>query len=129
MVLAPLLAACQQTEAPAGNQVAQAPAPKQAVPESDVSAAERLVRARLGAAGAAVRFVAASRSASQGVPIVCGAYEQGGARQRYIVVNRDDTFVEPQMRPGQMERAVAEFCGQGNDNRPPPATPVPENLQ
>ena len=63
------------------------------------------------------------------MPIVCGDTSRGGRRQRYIVVNREDAFVEPQMRPGQMDRAVAEFCGQGHDNRPPPATPVPENVQ
>ena len=32
------------------------------------------------------------------------------------------------MRPGQMDLAVAEYCGQGGDNRPPPATPPPGNL-
>jgi hypothetical protein len=122
-----LLTACQQAQAPA-NHAAPAPVPQKAVPESDVSAAERLVRARIAGGGAA-RFFGARRSASQGVPIVCGFYEQSGRRQRYIVVNSDDTFVEPQMQPGQMDRAVAEFCGQGTDNRPPPATPVPENVQ
>jgi hypothetical protein len=121
-----LLTACQQAEAPANNQVVVAP-PQKAAPESDVSAAQRLVRARVG--GGEISFLAASRSASDQVPIVCGQYEQGGRRQRYIVVNREEAFVEPQMRPGQMDRAVAEFCGQGNDNRRPPATPVPENLQ
>jgi hypothetical protein len=129
MLAAPLLlTACQQAE-PANNQAALAPAPQKAAPESDVAAAQRLVRARLGAGGGAVRFLAASRSASEGVPIVCGSYDEGGAPQRYIVVDREDAFVEPQMRPGQMDRAVAEFCGQSGDNRPPPATPVPENLQ
>jgi hypothetical protein len=126
LVLAPFLAACQQAAAPANNQVA-APPPQKAAPESDVSAAQRLVRARLG--GAEVHFLAASRSASDGVPIVCGSYEQGGRTQRYVVVNREDAFVEPQMQPGQMDRAVAEFCGQGSDNRPPPATPARGNRQ
>jgi hypothetical protein len=126
VILAPLLAACQQPEAPANNQAA-APVPQKAAPESDVSAAQRLVRARIG--GGEIRFLAATRSASDQVPIVCGAYEQGGRQQRYIVVNREEAFVEPQMQPGQMDRAVAEFCGQGNDNRPPPATPVTENMQ
>jgi hypothetical protein len=121
-----LLTACQQPEAPANNQAA-APVPQKAAPESDVSAAQRLVRSRIGAGE--VRFLAATRSASDQVPIVCGAYEQGGRRQRYIVVNREEAFVEPQMQPGQMDRAVAEFCGQGHDNRPPPATPVTENVQ
>jgi hypothetical protein len=122
-----LLTACQQAEAPANNQAAAAPVPQKAAPESDVSAAQRLVRARVG--GGDVRFLAVSRGASDQVPIVCGQYEQGGRRQRYIVVNREEAFVEPQMRPGEMDRAVAEFCGQGHDNRPPPATPVSENLQ
>jgi hypothetical protein len=121
-----LLTACQQAGAPANNQVAQAPAPQKAAPESDVSAAERLVRARIAAGGAA-RFIDARRSASDGVPIVCGAYEQAGRRQRYVVVNGEEAFVEPQMRAGQMDRAIAEFCGQAADNRPPPATPLPQN--
>ena len=121
-----LLTACQQ--APANNQAAATAPPQKAAPESDVAAAERLVRARIGA-GAEVHFLGVRRSASEGVPIVCGFYEQGGRRLRYIVVNSDDAFVEPQMRPGQMDHAVAEFCGQETDNRPPPATPLPENLQ
>jgi len=121
-----LLAACQQAEPPANNQAAVAP-PQKAAPESDVSAAERLVRARIP--GGEARFFGARRSASEGVAIVCGLFEQGGRRQRYIVVNREEAFVESQMQPGQMDRAVAEFCGQGTDNRPPPATPVPENVQ
>src|SRR5204862_7916678 len=77
-----LLAACQQAEAPANNQAVSAPAPQKAAPESDVSAAERLVRARIGSAGE-IRFSGVRRSASQGVPVVCGFYEQAGHRQRY----------------------------------------------
>jgi hypothetical protein len=126
VLLAPLLVACQQAEAPANNQAAAAPVPQKAAPESDVSAAERLVRARIAGGGAA-RFIGARRSASEGVPIVCGVYEQGGHRQRFVVVNGEEAFVEPQMNAGEMDRAVAEFCGQGNDNRPAPATPVPAN--
>ena len=127
MLLAPLLTACQQAGPPA-NHAAAAPAPKQAAPVSDVSAAERLVRASIAAGGEA-RFFGARRSASDGVPIVCGLYEQGGRRQRYVVVNGEEAFVEPRMRPGEMDRAVAEFCGQGNVNRPPPPAPVAENMQ
>jgi len=125
--LAPLLAACQQATAPANNQAA-APVPQKAAPESDVGAAQRLVRARLGG-GADVQFQAVHRSASDGVPIVCGTYQQGGRTQRYIVVNGEEAFVEPQMQPGEMDRANAEFCGEGHDNRPPPATPAPGNAQ
>ena len=127
LVLAPFLTACQQAPAPANNQAAAVPPPKQAAPEGDVATAQRLVRARLG--GAEVHFLTVQRSANEGVAIVCGTYEQGGRTQRYIVVNGEDAWVEPQMRPGQMDLAVAEYCGQGGDNRPPPATPVPGNAQ
>jgi hypothetical protein len=115
------LAACQRAQAPANE---AAPAPKQAAPEGDVSAAERLVRQRIGSAGE-IRFSGAARSAADGVPIVCGSYEQGGTRHRYIVVGREEAFIEPQMRAGEMERAVAEFCREENGNAParqrPPA--------
>ena len=109
-----LLAACQREQAPAND---VAPAPKQAAPEGDVGAAERLVRQRVGNAGE-IRFSGATRSASEGVPIVCGSYEQSGARHRYIVVGREEAFIEPQMRAGEMERAVAIFCREGGDNAP-----------
>ena len=104
-----LLAACQQAEPPANK---AAPAPKTAG-GGDVSAAERLVRARIGLGGE-VHFLDARRSASEGVPIVCGSYELGGQRRRYIVVGGEEAFVEPQMRAGEMDRAVAEFCGEGS---------------
>lgn len=117
-----LLGACQQEQAPA-NQAA--PTPKQAAaPEGDVGAAERLVRQRIGGGGE-FRFSGATRSAADGVPIVCGAYEQGGARHRYIVVGRDEAFIEPQMRAGEMERAMAEFCRESSDNGPARPTPPP----
>lgn len=104
-----LLAACQQAEAPANK---AAPAPKTA-DGGDVAAAERLVRQHLGSGGE-IHFLGARRAASDGVPIVCGFYEQGGQRRRYIVVGREEAFVEPHMRAGEMDRAVAEFCGPGN---------------
>ena len=126
MFFVPLLAACQQA-APPANQIVVAPQQK-AAPESDVGAAQRLVRASIGAGGE-VRFLNPIRSASQGVPIICGQYEQAGRRQRYIVVNRQDTFIEPQMQPGQMDRAVAEFCREGHDNGPATTTPVTGNGQ
>lgn len=106
-----LLAACQQAEpAPAGNQAAPAP---RADSNGDVAAAERIVRARIGTTGE-IHFFGARRSASEGVPIVCGLYQQGGVRQRYIVVGGEEAFVEPQMQAGEMDRAVAEFCREGN---------------
>jgi hypothetical protein len=112
MLAAPfLLAACQQADTPT-NQPAPAPAPK-AGANGDVAAAERAVRARIGTAGE-TRFFGARRGASEGVPIVCGLYEQGGVRHRYIVVGGEEAFVEPHMQAGEMDRAVSEFCGEGD---------------
>jgi hypothetical protein len=111
-----LLAACQQA-APVANQAAASPAPRV---DGDVATAERLVRAKLGPAD--IRFVDARRSASQGVPIVCGAFDHGGGRQRYVVVNGEEAFVEPQMLPGEMDRALREFCTE-------PAADVPAVTQ
>ena len=115
LLLAPLLllAACQRGQPPANNQVeAPPPAPEAAAPKGDVSGAERLVRERLGNPRG-VTFANPRRTAGGGVPIVCGEFEQDGRRQRYIVVNGAEAFVEPQMRPGEMERAMREFCGVG----------------
>ena len=108
-----LLAGCQRSEAPA-NQAAPAAPPAAAAPtaEGDVGAAQRLVRQRIGATGE-MHFAEAQRRAAHGVAIVCGAYEQGGARQRYIVVGGEEAFVEPRMRAGEMERAWGEYCTDG----------------
>lgn len=106
------LSACHRGEAPATNASAAAPAPE-TIPEGDVSAAQRLVRAKLGNP-ANLAFSAPRRSVSDGVRIVCGRFSQnGGASQRYIVVDSRDAFVEPQMRPGAMDQASSEFCQNG----------------
>ena len=104
-----MLAACSGG-AETNNQSAAAPPAPKADPQ--VSGAEQLVRQRIGGS-AQVRFVEARSHDSDGARIVCGAYEQGGSRQRYIVVGGQEVFVEPQMRAGEMERAFAEFCGDG----------------
>ncbi len=104
-----VLAACQSGGEANNQTAAPAPAPKA---DPQVGSAEQLVRQRLGAA-AQVRFVQARTGNRRGATIVCGAYEQSGARHRYIVVGGDDVFVEPEMRAGEMERAFAEFCGDG----------------
>ena len=104
-----LLAGCQQAEAPA-NQAASVPSAE--LPKGDVSVAEGIVRQRLGNPPD-LRFADAERSASQGVAIICGAFEQGGRRQRYIVIGGEEAFVEPQMQAGEMDRAFREYCGEG----------------
>ena len=109
-----LLASCGRGEPSAANQAAAVPAKAPAAPavEGEVSAAERLVRQRLGNPQG-LAFSNPRRGASEGVAIVCGDYEQGGQRQRYIVVDRQDVFVESQMQGGEMDRAFGEFCGEG----------------
>ncbi len=104
------LAACQ-SGAPANNQTAAAPA-NTAAPADPLAVAERLVRSRVEQHGA-LRFVEARVRSNQGVTVVCGAYEQGGRQQRYIVVDGQDVFVEPEMAAGEMPRAVNEFCAEG----------------
>ena len=109
MFAMPMLAACQSGQ-PANNQAAVAPPP--ASPANPVAIAERLVRERVGARGE-IRFVEGGIRQHQGVIVVCGAYEQAAGRQRYIVVNGEDVFIEPEMAAGQMALAVNEFCAEG----------------
>ncbi len=112
IVTAAALAACQSNPA-ANNQAEAAPETNQAAaPETDVAAAQRLVRQRIGSNGE-VGFGQAQSGDREGVNVVCGSYRQSGREHRYIVVNRDDVFVESEMQPGEMPRAVAEFCGDG----------------
>jgi hypothetical protein len=104
------LAACQGG-APANNQTAATPT-NAAAPSDPLAVAERLVRARVGQRGE-LRFVEARVRDHQGVAVVCGAYEQGGRQQRYIVVNGEDLFVEAEMAAGEMPRAINLFCAEG----------------
>jgi hypothetical protein len=109
LVVLLMLSACRQAEAPA-NKAAAAPPPPTVL--GDVGTAEHLVRQRIGN-NAQVRFTEVRRRAADGVPIICGAYQQGGARQRFIVVGGEEAFVEPQMRAGEMERAFGHYCTDG----------------
>jgi len=106
----PMLAACQSA-APANNQTTAAPA-NVAAPSDPLATAERLIRARVSQRGE-LRFVEARVRDHQGVAVVCGSYEQGGRQQRYIVVNGEDVFVEPEMAAGEMPRAINLFCAEG----------------
>ena len=106
------LAACRSGPE-TNNQAEPAPdANTAAGAESEAAAAERLVRARIGSNGEA-SFGQPQTGTRQGVSVVCGSYRQGGREHRYIAVNRDDVFIEPEMREGEMPRAIAEFCGDG----------------
>ena len=113
LTAATALAACQSNPA-ANNQAEPTPETNNsaAVQETDVQAAERLVRARVAERGD-VTFSAPQTGTREGVSVVCGKYNQSGREHRYIVVNRDDVFVESEMAAGQMDPSVREFCGDG----------------
>ena len=104
-----LLAGCQSGGEANNQAAAPAPAPKA---DPQVNTAEQRVRQRVGTRGP-VRFVETRTSNSGGATIVCGAYEQRGARHRYIVVGGEEAFVEPDTPAGDMAQAFAEFCGDG----------------
>jgi hypothetical protein len=108
---AALLAGCGDAQAPA-NKAAAAKAPEPAGPEQ---AAERLVRQRLGTSE--IRFGEARAYRSGGATVVCGTYsEPGRPHQRFVAVDEVDVWLEPDMAPGQMDRAFAEFCRDGAAN-------------
>jgi hypothetical protein len=113
VIAAVALTACQ-SDSPANNQAEAAPETNQAAaPETDVAAAQRLVRSRAAGGNGEITFGQPQSGSREGVSVVCGTYSQSGRQHRYIVVNRDDVFLEPEMAPGQMPQAVAEFCGDG----------------
>jgi hypothetical protein len=106
-----LLAACQSQPAPANN--AAAPQVKAVAPPADDRAvAERVVRRQLhnppGLIFSNARVIDPGR-----VPIVCGDVERNGRRERYIVVDGEAAWIESQTRPGTMDQAVREHCGDG----------------
>ena len=109
------VAACS-AETPARNEgVAskQASAPARADP---VGVAQRLVRQRLGG-NTNVRFGEARTYRDGGVAVVCGSYAQPGAAElRFVAVTDLDVWLEPEMGPGEMDRAFAEFCRDGVGN-------------
>lgn len=107
LVAGALLGACSSEAQPAGN-VAVAPAAPKA--PSPIEVAQGLVRQRLGG-DQALSFTDARTFDSEGAIIVCGRVARAGqGPQRYIAVGADDLFVEGEMAPGHMDRAVAEYC-------------------
>ena len=107
------LAGCGQQKQAAVAQPAQAAAP--VVDRAALATAEKLVRARL-ANSDAVKFGAATAYDNEGVEIVCGTFDHkdpdgtAATGQRYIAVGGEQSFVEPEMREGEMDKAVAQFC-------------------
>jgi len=111
-VLLALPAACHdQPETAAAN----APAPANEVappPRNDLQLAEDSVRRQLGDP-AGLSFANAVAHRDQRIAIVCGEVTRAGRRERYIAVDGRGAWVESEMRPGEMDRAVREFCSNG----------------
>jgi hypothetical protein len=107
-VLLALPAACQNQPQAAAN--AQPPANAGEVqPRNDLQVAEDVVRRQLGNANG-LSFANALAHRDDRIAIVCGEVSRGGRRERYIVVDGRGAWVESEMRPGEMDRAVREFC-------------------
>ena len=110
-VLLALPAACQnQPQAAANAQPARAvEAPPQ---HNDLEVAEAVVRRQLGNANG-LSFANATAWRDDRIAIVCGQVIRAGRSERYIVVDGRGAWVESEMRPGEMDRAVREFCVSG----------------
>ena len=111
-----MVAACGQAAAPAANETSAAKAPARSPAVTPVTVAQRMVRQQLGPNGD-VRFGAARIYTNDGIAIVCGAYApQGQSEQRFVAVGDVDVWLEPNMAPGEMDRAFAEYCRDGAAN-------------
>jgi hypothetical protein len=108
---AALVAGCGRAAAPANQQAAA----NAATPSGPVEAAQRLVRRNSGAGE--IRFGEARTYSHQGVAIVCGRYSRGAAaEQRYVAVSDLQVWLEPDMAPGEMDRAFGQYCRDGAAN-------------
>ena len=107
-LLLALPAACQNQPQPAVN----APAPANVVeapPRNDLQVAEDLVRRQVGNTPG-LSFANAVAHRDNRIAVVCGEVMRAGRRERYIVVDGRGAWLESEMRPGEMDRAVREFC-------------------
>jgi hypothetical protein len=110
-ILLALPAACQNQPQAAVN--AQPPAKAvEAPPRNDLQVAEDVVRRQLGNASG-IGFANATAYRDDRIAIVCGEVIHAGHSERYIVVDGRGAWVESEMRPGEMDRAVSEFCRAG----------------
>ena len=110
-VLLALPAACHNQPEAAAN--APAPANRvEAPPRNDLQRAEDSVRTQLrGEQG--LSFANAVAHRDERIAIVCGQVSRAGRSERYIVVDGRGAWLESEMRPGEMDRAVREFCVSG----------------
>lgn len=109
-VLLALPAACQNQPQAAVN--AQPPAKAVEAPRNDLQVAEDTVRHQLGNVQDA-SFANAAAYRDDRIAIVCGEVSRAGRRERYIAVDGRAAWLESEMRPGEMDKAVREFCRAG----------------
>ena len=107
-VLLALPAACQNQPQGAANAVPAANAAAPA-PRNDLQVAEDAVRRQVGNASG-ISFANEVAHRDRRIAIVCGEVSRAGRRERYIVVDGRGAWLESEMRPGEMDRAVREFC-------------------
>ena len=110
-ILLALPAACQNQPQAAAN--VQPPAKAvEAPPRNDLQVAEDAVRQQMGNAQTA-SFTNGVAYRDDRIAIVCGEVVRGGRRERYIAVDGRGAWLESEMRPGEMDRSVREFCRAG----------------
>ena len=112
VVLLALPAACQNQPQAAANAQPPSAAVNAVQPRDDLALAQAAVRRQLGNPQG-LSFANARMHVADRVPIVCGEIARGGRNERYIVVDGRGAWIESEMRPGEMDRAVREFCGDG----------------
>ena len=111
-VLFALPAACQNQPDAAAKAAPPAKAAEAPAPRNDLQVAEDVVRHQLSDAPG-LSFANGAAYRDDRIAIVCGEVMRDGRRERYIVVDGRAAWVESEMRPGEMERAVREFCRAG----------------
>lgn len=105
-----LPAACQnQPQAAANTQPSANAAVPGAPPRDDLGRARQVVQRQLGNAPN-LRFADTGIFGDERVPIVCGKVGRNGRDERFIVVDGRAAWIESEMRAGEMDRAVREFC-------------------
>jgi hypothetical protein len=107
-----LPAACHSQPQATVNAQSPAKAAEAPPPRNDLQVAEETVRRQLGNARDA-SFANAIAFRDDRIAIVCGEVTRGGRRERYISVDGRGAWLESEMRAGEMDRAVREFCHAG----------------
>ena len=111
-VLLALPAACQNQPEAANNNAMPAAKAVVAPARNDLQIAEDTVRNQLGNAQE-LSFANAVAHRDDRIAIVCGEVTRAGRSERYIAVDGRGAWLESEMQPGEMDRAVREFCVSG----------------